>query len=294
MSKKRVLITGISGLLGSNLGCCWQESWDILGLYNTHPVTLKGISVKQIDLLDVRVLEQAVVDFKPELIVHCAALANVDLCEENHVLAERMNITATGHVARVALEHGSKLLHISTDTVYDGIRGNYSETDQVNPVNYYAQTKLEAEALVLKDTKALIARTSFYGVNVQAKQCLAEWVIAELSQGRRIKGFTDVISSNIFTNDLAGLLKAAVVKDLKGVYNVACQDALSKYDFVVELAQQMGLDASLIDPVSVDTYPFKARRSKNLSLNVTRLIQDLGAAPPDSRASIRHFKTHHC
>ncbi len=286
---KRVLITGVSGLLGSNLAHCWQTHYTLAGIFNTHPVVLKGVALYQADLLDTVAFNKVLDEFKPQVIVHAAALANVDVCEADHALADAMNITAARQVHEAAGKRSIKLVHISTDAIYDGSKGNYNEADLPNPVNYYAVTKLKAELSALQDANALVMRTSFYGFNIIKKQSLAEWVIGELGAGRAINGFTDVISSNIFTFDLAAVMTAMIEKDLTGVYNVASSDALSKYDFARELARVFNLDASLIKPASVDSVGFKAARPKDLSLNTAKLAGVMEGKIPSSRDSIGHF-----
>lgn len=290
LNKQRVLITGVSGLLGSNLALAWRDAFQILGIYNNHQLLIEGVDLRRADLLNTKELDETFKHFAPQVIVHCAALADIDACQEDQGLARRMNVEMTKIIADKARSVGSKMVFISTDAVYDGIKGSYKETDRVDPINYYAESKLKAEEYVLTDAKALVVRTSFYGFNRAPKRSLAEWIIHELAQKKTIKGFEDVFSSNIFTYDLAQLMAKAIGSDLSGIYHMACSDALSKFAFAVAIAKEFELDSSYITPVSVDTFPFKAKRAKNLSLNVDKLAKALGEIVVTSQTSISHFK----
>lgn len=286
---KRILITGVSGLLGSNLAYCWKRRHAVAGIYHTHPFTPQGIVSCEADLINPAAVDAIIDDFRPDVIVHTAALANVDACETDHSLADRLNVGLTRSVCSAACLKGIKLVHISTDAIYDGVKGNYIETDELHPSNYYAQTKLKAEQEAMRHPQSLIVRTSFYGFNVIAKKSLAEWVVDELSAGRSINGFEDAFSSNIFTFDLAVLLEQMIEHNLTGVYNAGCRDALSKYDFAREIARLFSLDGSLIKRASIDDVGFKAARGKHLGINISKLASVVPGPFCSSAESLEHF-----
>ncbi len=290
LKRPRVLITGISGLLGSNLALCWRSSMDISGIYKSIPIHIQGVDVYQADLTDYKTACAVIKQLKPDIIVHTAALANIDPCEKNEDLAYQMNVEMAIYVMKAAQSIRAKMVFISTDAVYPGTKGFYSEDQVGEPINIYAATKIAAEQELSRLGELFIVRTSFYGFNSQAKQSLGEWVAVNVMAGKPINGFTDVISSNIFTYDLAILLKASIDKNLSGIFNVACQDALSKYDFACMIAKNLGVNnLSLIKPVSIDEGKLIAVRSKNLSLNTTKLSTHLDQPLPKSLASIKHF-----
>lgn len=276
MNKKRVLITGVSGLLGSSLSLYWKQKFDILGVYNSHPVDIDGIITRQADLLEPESLARVINDFSADIVVHCAALADIDACQVNRQAAMEANAMATGNLAGIIKGRDIKLVHISTDAVYDGQRSDYIEEDPVNPVNIYGETKLLAETYALTVPRALVVRTAFYGFNIQAKKCFAERILEEVVAGRMIQGFEDVVTSSIYTMDLAELLDAAIERNLEGTYNVAASNAASKYDFSCLIARHLGLDQRLIKPKHVGGHPFKAPRARNLSLNTKKLSSALG------------------
>ncbi|MEN6465441.1 MAG: UDP-4-amino-4,6-dideoxy-N-acetyl-beta-L-altrosamine transaminase [Syntrophaceae bacterium] len=289
-----MLITGISGLLGNNLGLYFQNKFDVLGLYHSNRIELENIRTSHADISSPNGgLSGAVEQFRPDVVIHCASLTNIDFCESNRDLTSRINIEGTKCVVESLKDMDCKLVYISTDTVYDGIKGNFLESDKVNPPNFYGVSKYEGELETLKKENALVIRTNIFGWNVVNKYSIAEWIIAELMSGREIKGFRDVIFSSIYNFDLAKVLELAIQKDISGVYNLGSSTSISKFDFALELAGRFGLDRNLVKPVSVDDFPFTARRAKNLSLNIEKISAALGCRPPTIHESIDDFYNDH-
>lgn len=288
-SKKRLLITGISGHLGSNLAFCLKDTYEILGLYHSRRVSLKGVQTRWADLRSLSHAEAVVREFNPHIVIHCAAQADVDSCEIDPEQAREANVQSTANLVKTLEGLKAKFIQISTDLVYDGSKGQYRESDKTKPVNYYGLTKLDAEREALKSEGALILRTNFFGWGMQPKRSLAQWVLAQLKNKEAIQGFTDVIFSSMYTFDLANVIQKAIKKNLKGVYNCASSTSMSKYDFLLRIAQKTELDTQLISPVSVEQFPFKAKRAKNLSLDVTKLSKDLGEDLPTLEVAMDHF-----
>ncbi len=286
-TKKKILITGISGLLGSNLAYCWRERCQILGLYHTHPWKLKGIETAAVDLADADKTAKILKDFQPDIIVHCAAIADVDKCETDQELAIRTNVTATKNLTSKLPEH-CKFVYISTDLVYNGVKGHFTETDPVKPINVYGQTKFTGEVQALLVPKALVARTNFFGWNVQNKECFAERVAREAPQNT-VKGFTDSTFSSIYTFDLADILEQAILKDLSGIYNMTCQGSMTRFAFAEALSDRLCYRKGVILRSSINDFPFKAKRAKDLSLVTEKLSIDLDLTLPTMEDSIEHF-----
>ncbi len=292
LKKKRILITGVSGLLGNNLAWYFRDRYEVLGIYGHHPVDIKGVETKVADILSASAIQGIVKDFDPHAIIHCAALANVDICEKEPELADQVNVKGTKNVANAIPDGHMKLIYISTDAVYRGERkGSYFEDDPVAPQSKYAKSKYFGEIVANEKRNSLIVRTAFFGWNMIEKErlSLAEWIIGELSHKRKITGFKDVFTSSIYTFKLAQLLGLAIERDLRGVYHFASRTSLSKYDLAVKLAELFGFDKSLIGPGSVDQSSLDAHRSKNLALNTDKLARDLGTEIPTLEESLEHF-----
>lgn len=290
MIRKRILITGVSGLLGNNLAFYLKDKYDILGLYNTHRVDIKGVTTKKADLTREKEICAAINEFDPAVIIHCAAVSDIDYCEANRELTYQVNVLGTRQLIDLVRDKSTRFVYISTDAIYDNANGkSLVEEDKINPSNYYGASKYGGEQEVLKKTNTLILRTNIFGWNIQDKFSIAEWVVHELSQGREIQGFKDVYFSSIYTFELAKILDEAIKKGITGIYNCGSRTSMSKYAFALKLADYFQLDKSLIRPILIADYGFKAERRKNLSLDVHKIERDLGYQCPTMEESIEKF-----
>lgn len=284
-----MVIAGVSGLLGCNLAYYFKRKYDILGLYNLHHVDIDDVWTTRCDLGAPEHLEKIVTNYAPDVIVNCAASADIDLCERDKDLARRSNVDSAGRLGRLANETGAKLIHISTDAVYDGAPGKSAEDAIIRPVNVYGRSKHEAELAVADYPNSLIMRTNFFGWNVQDKVSLGEWALKELKAGCRITGFADAYFSSIYTMELARVLDMAVERDLVGIYNCGSRDCCSKYEFMLKIASVFGLDGSLVEPISIDQSKLRVQRGKDLSLDVSKLEKALKYTLPTIDQSVDSF-----
>lgn len=285
----RLLITGVSGLLGSNLAYYFKDKYEVLGLYSSHPVTIKGIATEKCDLSLCNSISTIIHDFNPSVVIHCASLTNIDQCENDRETTRKINVLATRDIGENIIGRNIKLIYISTDAVYDGIKGNFSEMDRVNPLNYYGLTKYEGELEVLRKEHSLILRTNIFGWNIQNKKSLGEWILEELKAGRKIHCFKDAYFSTIYTLELARVIDIAIQNNLSGIYNCGGTDSCSKYEFALKIADCFGFDKTLITPISIDDFGFKAKRGKKLTLNVNKLQKELDYKLPTIDQSIDAF-----
>jgi dTDP-4-dehydrorhamnose reductase len=288
----KILITGSSGLLGLNLALDAMRSHQIIGADRD---TLASVPFELInaDLLATDAVRRILVESKPEAVIHCAALANVDACETNPELAYRMNADLPARLADVCARQKVRLIHISTDAVFDGQKdGIYTEGDAPNPQGVYAQTKLDGERAVLRvNPMAVVARVNFYGWSLSGRRSLSEFFVNNLGSGKSVNGFTDVIFCPMLVNHLGRLLIAMLEQGLHGLYHVVGPQAMSKYQFGIEIARKFGLKESLISPQSVDKSSLTARRSHNLRLSTNKLSTDLNVTLPAFSTGLDEFYT---
>jgi dTDP-4-dehydrorhamnose reductase len=290
----RILVTGTSGLLGINFALRFAAKHPILGLTNTHPLKDAPFASQPLDLTDPAALNSALDAFRPEIVLHCAALANIDACERSPLEAERINAWVPEQLALAAAQRGFKLVHLSTDAVFDGQKGDYVETDQPNPLSVYARTKLQAEQRVLAaNPDALVARVNFYGWSVSGQRSLGEFFFNNLSQGRRVNGFMDVFFCPLEVTLLAETLLRLAELDCRGIYHVVSSQCWSKYAFGCAIAQRFGLDEGLITPLSVQQGGLTAARSPNLGLNTDKLTTALGTPAPGQAQGLQRFYQHY-
>jgi dTDP-4-dehydrorhamnose reductase len=184
-------------------------------------------------------------------------------------------------------------VHISTDAVFDGTKEDaYTEEDEPNPLSVYARTKLDGERLVLRaNPEAAVARVNFYGWSPSGKRSLAEFFFNNLSDLKPVGGFTDVIFCPMMVTDLAGVLLGMLEKKLSGLYHAVGPQAMSKYQFGVEIARRFGLKEEDISPRSVLSSGLIAQRSHNLRLSIHKLSTDLGRSLPGFSTGLDRFYT---
>lgn len=286
-----MLVTGASGLLGGTVIQVWRERATCLAVSHRHPLRGVGFASATADLT-VRDEARALVEsFRPEWIVHCAALTDVDRCEREPAEAERVNVMAAGHLAEAAAASGARLLHVSTDAVYDGVKGGFVENDATGPVNRYAESKLRGEAAVLaRQPDALIVRANLFGWNPRDKRGLAEWMLDRLQRGEVVPGFDDVIFNPLLTTDLAELFGEMLGRGLTGVVHAGSADAISKYHFGVLLAEAFSLDPRLVRPVPLASAGLPTPRPRNTSLRTARLESLLGRSMPRVAEGLQKFR----
>ncbi|MDK2876587.1 MAG: dTDP-4-dehydrorhamnose reductase [Archaeoglobaceae archaeon] len=285
----RVLITGASGLLGSKIAeIAVNQGCEVYSAYKDHYPEY-GFPVK-IDLTDKASCEKAFEIAKPEVVIHSAALTNVDLCEKEKELAWRINVEGTKIVSNLC--RNRFLIFVSTDYVFDGERGFYSEEDKPNPINYYGYTKLLAEKAVKELENYAIVRTSviFGSKPASGKTNFALWVIENLKNERKISVVTDQINSPTLNKNLAEMILEIAERNLKGIYHLAGASAVSRYNFARLIAKEFDLNAELIEPATSDKINWIAKRPRNTSLNVSKALKELKRKPMDIRKALRELR----
>ena len=205
--------------------------------------------------------------FNPDLIINCAANVNLDFLENNPDLAFSINSEGAKNVALVAKKKCIKLVHISTDGVFDGAKGMYSENDSPNPINVYGKSKLLGEKLIQENLEDhIIIRTNFYGIN-QKNTGLLNWILQRLSDGERIIGFDNIIFNPLHVSDLSKLILEIAQSDYRGVLHLASNDVLSKFEFAVKVADIFHLNKNLITKGTSNDIDLIATRPRNTSLS---------------------------
>lgn len=248
----RLLITGGSGYLGAALVRQAHTAYDVTATYHTHPAAIPGTTWQPLDVRDAAAVQALVAAVRPAAIIHTAALnpgvgANF----------EAVNVEGSRHVARAAADLGVRLIHLSTDVVFDGTQGHYVEEDLPNPITPYGRSKALAEAAVAASgAAALIVRTSLiYGWTPEPDRHMRN-VIADLRTGQPVQLFTDELRCPIWVETLAAALLELAAAPLTGILHVAGAQSLSRYEIGVRLLRRHGVDST----------PVIAARSRESSL----------------------------
>lgn len=284
----RWLITGATGLLGSNAGIVLGKNPGLHLTAMAHKATVSTVFDNRVtaDLTDEDSLRHAVMSAQPDVILHAAALASHETCEADPALARSINVEGTRALVKAAEEQGAKFIHISTDAVFDGITGNYTEESPANPFSVYGKTKLEAEGYVLNYTNALVLRTNFFGWSPTGERSILEFFVNNLSQRTPVRGFTDFTVSSMYVRHLVQTIFTVANTDYRGLLHIAAHNALTKYQFGVTVARSFNLDEDLILPTTSSAVGLSTSRSRDLSLDVARAETLLGSLLPTQAEGI--------
>lgn len=291
--RKRLLITGASGILGGNLIMLLPREWEIIGIIHEHPLRApaKNVRIHAADLLTEDIVE-LLESFGPlDAVIHTAALTNVDTCEMNKRLCWQLNALLAKRMAEACKKQNTYLVHISTDHIFSGKNGNYTETDTPHPVNYYAETKLAAEEFVVASgCKVAIIRTNFFGFSIQKKRGIAGWMLEMLQKKEPMTLFTDVRFSPILVNLLVPCIAEVVKQRYEGIFHIAAKNSCSKEEFGRKIAHAFDLALDTISSATSDESPLFVPRPKDMSLNSRCAEKLLGILLPTVDTSIAEYK----
>ena len=269
-----IMLTGASGLLGRKILENLEKRKDkVIAIYNRNPITPRSPNILAIrlDFSKTIELEDLIMKNKPEIIIHTAALTNVDECEVDKEKAWRINVEATRSIVRAAKVVKSYIVYVSTDYVFDGEKGLYTERDLPNPINYYGLTKLIGEELVRSsDLLYTIVRPSaIYGIG-GSKKSFAEYVIEKLLRGEEVYALTDQYVSPTLNTLLAEAIIEIIDMKPMGILHVA-GERMNRYEFAVKIAETLNLPKDKIHKASIkDMKHWKAKRPRDSSLNTDK------------------------
>jgi len=277
----KILITGASGLLGAKVAeLALGRGFDVYSGYLTQ-VPIFGKPVR-VDVSDRASVYNTIVGLKPDSVIHCAALTDVDRCEVEKELAIKVNAEGAGFVAEATRETKAHMIFISTDYVFDGSKGLYREGDEPNPVNFYGYSKLLGEKAVEKAAEELlIARTSaIYGAKpASGKVNFALWLVDRLRSRQEAKVVVDQYVSPTLNTNLAEILLEACERRLSGLYHLAGAERFSRFGFAVKLAETFELNRNLIKEAKMSDMNWIAKRPIDSSLDVSKAMKDFKVKP---------------
>jgi dTDP-4-dehydrorhamnose reductase len=275
---KRVLVTGSSGVLGSELISILKAELDVI------PADLE-----QFDLRDAQATASFTANAAPDVVVNCAAWTDVDGAESNEAGARAVNSDGAENVARAAVEAGADVVQVSTDYVFDGTGERpYAEDDEPNPLGVYGRTKLEGERRVLAAAPdCLIVRTAWlYG---HAGTNFVEKILALVESGRPLKVVEDQVGAPTSAKDLAGAIRDLIAVGATGVVNATNAGSCSWFEFAREILDRSGHAAVSIEPVASDRFPRPAPRPSYSVLSLARLVSLTGREPRHWRDALRDY-----
>lgn len=287
--KKTIFITGIAGLLGSNISYLLKEKYNICGI-DRNPIDIKGVDSIVGSVTDFDMLKELILDKKPDYIIHCAALVNVDKCEQEEEYAWLINYELTKLIAEICAANNIKLIFISSDAVFPGTKtGLNTEQDKVAPISVYGKTKAAAEEVVLKTDLGLVVRTNIYGYNFRNKNSFGEWVKKSLEDNIELNMFYDLWFSPILVNELTDILDRCMEENICGVYHICGTGSISKYDMALLIKREFDLEGT-VNKASMKSFEFVAPRTQNMGMDNSSIKKKLNIEISTSEESVRLFK----
>ena len=273
----KMLIIGGSGLVGTTLISYAISDYSLHATVNKNEIKSDNVSVTKIDLLENR---QKIIDLisslQPDIIVNTAAHSSVDLCETDHKIADLLHVHVLKDIATISRKTGSKLIHLSTDFVFEGsLDRKYTENDIPKPVNYYGRTKLLGENVVMDESEnnVVLRPAVIYGWHKKSR--FTNWIIETLQAGKTVDPHVDQYNTPTLVDDLCKALLKVIELNVSGLYNSTGKTCLSRYEFAQALADGFGLDKKLITPVTSQEKKQLAPRPFRTCLDSSKLEQKI-------------------
>ncbi len=283
----KILITGSNGLLGQKLVSALRNDAEVQLLATSRgadrtPEPL-GERYAAMDITSPTEVDAVFAAARPDVVIHTAAMTNVDACELDPETCQLQNVTATGHLVQAAKRHSSHFIHLSTDFIFDGENGPYREEDVPAPLSIYGQSKLDAEHLVMNAglAKWAIGRTIIvYGIaEGLSRSNVVLWAKSALEKGQPIKVVDDQWRMPTLAEDLADGCIRIAKRGATGIFNLSGPDGMS----ILELVQRVGaffhLDTSVVTPSKSDSLGQPAKRPPRTGFVLDKARKELGYAP---------------
>ena len=290
-----VFITGCHGELGAALVRKVTGKYRVVGIGRDDKELIDNVDYEyvKLDILNRKKLKEIFKFYRPRFVINTVAVTDVDNCEKEKENCWRTNVETVQNLIYACKFVGANLIHVSTDYIFDGKNGPYSEEDRPNPLNYYGKSKLASENLVASsELEYSIVRTStlFSGNNVKGKKKFAVRLWEELSKGNKIKAIKDEVRNPTFTGNLAGSIWKIINLERNGIYNIAGKDIIDRYNFALEFARYFGFDEKLIEPAYSDEMSGRAPRPKNCGLLVEKAEKELYLNLVGIKKGLKFFK----
>lgn len=293
----KVVITGSNGLLGQsllNLLLKDKEKYQVFGFSRGENRSgREDFSYVSIDLTHKKNLKKKLQDIHPDFIINTAAMTLVDVCENQKEACDLLNVSVVKWLSEIADDLGVHLIHLSTDFVFDGVKGNYKETDTPNPVSYYGVSKLKSEeVLVNSKIDFTILRTILvYGkVFDMSRSNIVLWVKEMLEAGKEITVVNDQYRMPTYVKDLAKACKITMDKRATGIYHVSSNKLFSVYEIAQQIAEVFQLDKSLIKPISSSSLNQIGKRPPKTGFDLSKTHKELDFYPRPFKESLQKFK----
>jgi dTDP-4-dehydrorhamnose reductase len=278
-----VLITGANGLLGQKLVTDFHPHYKVIAC-DLHPesfISFPNLSYESIDITNRRQLGFHISFYHPQVIINASAYTDVDGCEIHKDKARAVNVGGVRNLVSFCKERKIKLIQFSTDYIFNGEDGPYSEDDPPDPVSFYGETKLESEKIIKESgIEFLIIRTNvLYGFGKNVKSNFLLWLLEKLSRNEKIQIVTDQFNNPTLADNLSLCILEMVKKNISGTYHIAGSEYLSRYDFAIKVANKFNFDKNNILPTKTELLQQKAKRPYKGGLKIDKAQSILETKP---------------
>ncbi|NMB82875.1 MAG: dTDP-4-dehydrorhamnose reductase [Ignavibacteria bacterium] len=283
MIKTRILIIGSNGMLGQRLAEFFLSSPNIELLCTSQEEKsfINNVEYKSLDITQKQKVKEIILDFFPDFVINTAAYTNVDKAEYEKELAWKTNVNGIENISLYSWTIDAHLIHISTDYIFDGKNGPYSEEDKPSPINYYGRSKLASEnSIRTSGVRFTIIRSNvLYGPTKYGRPDFVKWVIDSLSAGKEIKIVSDQFNNPTYIDDICHAINKIIEFKKEGIYNIAGPEILSRLDFTYRIADYFSLDKNLIIPIVTDDLKQPAPRPLKSGLITLKAETQIGYKP---------------
>jgi len=280
--KQRILVVGANGLLGQRLIAFYaaKKTVELLGSSIEDKPFSDIVPYVRCDVTMREDVKKVIFDFYPDVVINAAGFTNVDLSEKERETAWKINVKGVEYLAEACRTIDAKIIHISTDYIFNGLSGPYDENAKADPLGYYGRTKLASEnALKIGAVIYSVIRTNvIYGI-VNSRPDFVRWVINSLSDNKPIKVVYDQINNPTFVEDLVQGINKIIEFDKYGLYNIGGKNFLNRFDFAMLIAEYFNLDKNLILPITTAELKQAAKRPLKSGLITIKAETELGYKP---------------
>lgn len=290
---KTILVTGSNGLVGQKLVDLLAKNKEVNLIATSRNFNkiedVQGYSFELLDITNKTEVDYLISRYNPDTIINTASEANTDYCEDHRDEAWKINVEAMKYLSEAANRIGAHLIHLSTDFVFDGNNGPYSEENWPNPVSYYGYTKLEGEKVVeqLADKWSVVRTVLVYGVNFNmSRSNILLWAKNALENKQPIKVVNDQFRTPTLAEDLAHGCIEVALREKEGLYHISGNEYMSVYDIVMTIAEVFNYDKSLISTISTLDLNEKAKRPPRSGFVINKAINDLDYCPHSLREGL--------
>lgn len=275
--KKKILITGANGQLGRSLSSLLKDHFNILGADLNLTGTEKNLApIIEMDVTSFESVKHNIDEYNPDIIINTAAYTNVDQSEVQKDLAWSVNVHGLENIIK-SVSASTKIIHISSDYVFDGKNGPYTEDDKTYPISYYGKTKLAGEnALRGSRRQFLILRPNvLYQSTTHDQASFFAWVYTSLNQNKRINVVTDQTSNPTWVIPFSQVILKCIVLNSEGIYHYGSDDNINRFEFACMIARTFDFDETLINPILTEDLNQLAPRPKHSGLCTDKIQSEL-------------------